>query len=71
MTIYATPFKDSDKSFSGPSADSGFDSLTSVAAALGDPTGASSKGVLVYGEGDDLIAFSSFVFCIAPPVNMG
>jgi hypothetical protein len=71
MRIYATPFKDSDKSFSGPSADSGFDSLASVAAALGDPTGPSSNGVLVYGEGDDLIAFSAFVFCIAPAVNIG
>jgi hypothetical protein len=71
MTIYATPFKNSDKSFSGPSADSGFDSLASVAAALGDPTGASSNGVLVYGEGDDLIAFSAFVFCVALPVNIG
>lgn len=71
MTIYATPFKNSTKQCSGPSTDSGFASLDDVAAAMGEPDVRRSKRVLIYGPGEDRVAFSDFIFCIDEAVNTG
>jgi len=71
MTIYATPFKNSTKQCSGPSTDAGFASLDDVVAAMGEPDVKRSKRVLIYGPGEDRVAFSDFIFCIDEAVNTG
>lgn len=52
--IYATPF-DSSKTATGPSRPAGFPSLSAVKQAMGGR-------VLVYGQGDQQVAFSDFIF---------
>lgn len=64
MKIYATPFRASDKKPTGPSVDSGFEDLDSVVLALGEPDIKWSKRMLIYGPGEDRIAFSEIIFCI-------
>ena len=62
--IYVTPFKNSTKQCSGPSTDSGFDSLDTVVATMGVPDVPRSKRMLIYGPGEDRVVFSDFIFCI-------
>lgn len=64
MTIYVTPFRNSDKQTTGPSTDAGFASLDDVVAAMGGPVVPRSKRILIYGDGEDRVAFSDFIFCI-------
>ena len=69
--IYVTPFKNSTKQCSGPSTDSGFDSLDSVAGAMGAPDVPASKRMLIYGAGEDRVVFSNFIFSIDGDVTTG
>ncbi len=61
-TIYATPFTNSNKAATGPSTDSGFESVNQVVEMIGAPV-ATSKRTLVYGESEDRIIYSDFVVC--------
>ena len=69
--IYVTPFKNSTKQCSGPSTDSGFDSLDTVAATMGAPDVPASKRMLIYGAGEDRVVFSNFIFSIDGGVTTG
>lgn len=64
MTIYATPFKASNKETTGPSTDSGFQSLDDVVAAMGPDYVARYKAMVIYGPGEDRVVFSKIIFCI-------
>lgn len=58
--IYATPYNQTTKQATGPSVDSGFQTLEEVEGALGcERTG---KRFILTGEGDDRIAFSDYKF---------
>lgn len=61
MTIYATPFTDSNKTATARSRDSGFESLDQVVAMMGQPVKLSPR-VAIYGEGEERIAYSDFAF---------
>lgn len=61
--IYATPFTDETRECTGPSTDSGFESLEAVAEAMGEPS-ARYAAMLIYGEGNDRVVFSRVVFRI-------
>lgn len=63
MTIYATPFKASTKETTGPSTDSGFQSLDDVVTAMGEPL-KRYKRMAIYGPGEDRVVFSDFIFRI-------
>lgn len=63
MTIYATPYNNRTKKCTGPSADSGFESLDQVAAMMGEPIKTSPK-MLIYGGDTDRIVYSTFVFTL-------
>lgn len=63
MTIYVTPFRNSDKQTTGPSTDAGFASLDDVVTAMGEPL-FQSKRMVIYGPGEDRVVFSDFIFCI-------
>lgn len=71
MTIFATPFKASDKQTTGPSTDSGFASIDAVVAIMGDPDIYRSKRMAVYGPGEERVVFSTFVFCVDGVGNTG
>ena len=64
MTIYATPFRASDNKTTGPSTDSGFNSLEDVADAMPYGPNKKTKRILTYGADgtEDLVAFSDFIF---------
>jgi hypothetical protein len=62
-TIYATPFKASNKETTGPSTDSGSQSLDDVVAAMGEPL-KRYKRMVIYGPGEDRVVFSDFIFRI-------
>jgi len=62
MTIYATPFRASDKQCTGASADSGFTDIDDVVATLGLPTSQPTSRYAIYAGGDlDSIIFSDNV----------
>lgn len=69
--IYATPFNYSTKEPTAASEDSGFDSLDSVVAALGDGYIRRGERTVIYGQGDDCIIFSDYAFRIDDSVIMG
>ena len=64
MIIYATPFRNSDKQPTGPSTDSGFASLGQTRDAMGPDNGCTHPRILIYGDGEDRVAFSDFIFSI-------
>lgn len=70
MTIYATPFKASTKETTGPSTDSGFQSLDDVVAAMGEPL-KRYKAMVIYGPGEDRVVFSKIIFRIDEPGTTG
>lgn len=63
MTIYVTPFTDQPRGCTGASTDSGFPSLDAVAEAMGEPF-RRYPSMLIYGEGNDRVVFTRFIFCI-------
>ena len=63
MTIYATPFRQSDKKTTGPSVDSGFKDLDAVVDAMGWSPYRNSR-MIIHGGGEDRVVFSDFIFCI-------
>lgn len=63
MTIYATPFKAGTKETTGPSTDSGFQSLDDVVTAMGEPL-KRYKSMVIYGPGEDRVVFSKIIFRI-------
>lgn len=63
MTIYVTPFTDEPRECTGPSTDSGFQSLDDVAVAMGAPD-IRYDAMLIYGGGNDRVVFSRFAFRI-------
>ena len=64
MTIYATPFKAGTKETTGPSTDSGFQSLDDVVTAMGEDYVRRGKRMVIYGPGEDRVVFSDFIFRI-------
>ena len=68
MTIYATPFKHTARECSGPSTDSGFDSLDTVELIAGEPEHRFA-GMLIYGDGEDRVVFSKIIFRIDGEVS--
>lgn len=64
MTIYATPFNTSDLQTTGPSIDSGFDTLEAVTNTMGNETRipCDHKRVVIYGDDVSRVAFSDFIF---------
>lgn len=62
--IYATPFRASDKQTTGPSTDSGFESLDDVVTAMGEDYIKRGKRMVIYGPGEDRVVFSDFIFRI-------
>jgi len=71
MTIYVTAFKNSTKQCSGPSTDSGFNSLDNVIATMGEPDVPPFERMLIYGSEEDQVVFSDFIFCIDGDGIMG
>ena len=71
MTIYVTPFSNSTKQTTGPSADSGFASIADVVAALGEPVAPARARTAIYGPGEERVIFSDYVFRVDPAVNTG
>lgn len=61
--IYATPFTVEPRECTGPSTDSGFESLEAVADAMGEPS-ARYAAMLIYGDGNDRVVFSRVIFRI-------
>lgn len=66
-TIYATPYNQATKQCTGPSTDSGFESLDQVAGMMGEPTHRSPRWVAYGGAGDEAVAYSMFVFHVDEP----
>jgi hypothetical protein len=64
MTIYATPFKNRTKKTTGPSTDSGFESLDQVVAMMGEPL-KTTRQMVIYGDMTDRIVYSTFVFTLS------
>jgi len=64
MTIYATPFKYAPKNSleravaTGPSKDSGFESLDQVVELMGPDYEARTPRLVVYGPGEDRVVYS-------------
>lgn len=70
MTIYATPFRASDLQTTGPSTDSGFESLDQVIELMGDEHIVQTPRLIVYGPGEDQIVYSrDLTFGIDEPDN--
>jgi len=67
MTIYATPFKHSDKQTTGPSTDSQFPTLAAVVDAMGPGHSCRTPRMVIYGGAEDKVVFSNFAFCIDDP----
>lgn len=63
MTIYATPFRNSDKQTTGPSTDAGFAHGRDHIVETGEPEHR-YKRMVIYGPGEDRVVFSDFIFCI-------
>ena len=61
MTIYSTPFTNSNKQTTGPSTPQPFPDLAAVISAMGLPTHRTAR-TLVYGLGENRVVFSDFVF---------
>lgn len=71
MTIYATPYNPTTKEATGPSTDSGFESLDQVVCMIGVPTHRSPRW-LSYITGDDqAVAYSTFPFRLEGVVDAG
>ena len=65
MTIYATPFRASDKQCIGPSADSGFTDIDHVIDAMGPPDAQPTPRYAIYGDDENRVIFSrDLIFCI-------
>lgn len=64
MTIYVTPFTDEPRECTGPSTDSGFESLDAVVAAMGENYVSRSPAMVIYGDGNDRVVFSRVIFRI-------
>lgn len=62
MTIYATPFDEQTKQSTGPSADSGFQTIDEVVEALGDEFKTRSNRCVVYPG----VMFSDYVLRVEP-----
>jgi hypothetical protein len=69
--IYATPFRESDKETTGPSVDSGFQSIDEVVQCLGDGYRVRRPALIIYGSGDGSILYSRAPFRIDRPVSNG
>ena len=64
MTIYTTEYKESTKE-TEPSIDSGFESLDQVVAAFGaENCNTEHPKIILFGDGEDRIAYSNFIFRI-------
>jgi len=61
MTIYATSFDPQTLEPTGHSADSGFDSLETVAAVMGPPV-KQTDALLIYGDASSRVLFSRLPF---------
>lgn len=61
--IYVTPFTDEPRECTGPSTESGFQSLAEVSDAMGEPL-KRYPAMLIYGDGNDRVVFSRVVFRI-------
>jgi len=70
MTIYVTPFNGTTKETTGPSTDSGFETLEAVVEAMGPPA-VTYKAMVIYGEGEDRVVFSKIIFRIDEPGTKG
>lgn len=62
MTIYSTPFTNSNKQTTGPSTPQPFSSLDQIVAAMGPQPNYRGVRALIYGEGENRVVFSDFVF---------
>lgn len=71
MTIYATPFRQSDLQTTAPSEPSGFESLEQVVQCLGDTYRVRRPALVIYGSGDQSILYSRAPFRIDRPVSNG
>lgn len=71
MTIYVTPFNGTTKETTGPSTDSGFESIDAVVEVMGDNFVHRGPAMVIYGEGEDRVVFSKFIFCIDEPGTTG
>lgn len=67
MTVYATPYNQADKQCTGPSTDSGFESLDQVVGMMGEPMHRASRWLAYAGAGDEAIAYSNFIFRVDDP----
>jgi len=71
MTIYATPFRASDKQCTGPSADSGFTDIVAVVAIMGPPISQPTERYAIYGDDENRAIFSrDVIFCIDETNNI-
>lgn len=61
MTIYVTPFRNSDKQATDNSISSGFESIDAVVAAMGNEYIKKTNHLVVYGD-EDRVVFSDFKF---------
>lgn len=63
MTIYSTPFTNSNKQTTGPSTAQPFPDLAAVATAMGPPVHRTFR-TLVYGDGENRVIFSDFILSV-------
>ena len=61
--IYATPLKASTKETTGPSTDSGFETIDQVVGVMGQDHVSKTPRMVIYGPGEDRVVFSNFRFC--------
>lgn len=65
MTIYATPFRASDRQCTGSSADCGFTDIDTVVATMGPPIEQPTPRYAIYGDDENRVIFSrDVIFCI-------
>lgn len=62
MTIYATPFRRSDLEPTGPTTDSGFESLDQVVELMGDDYRLKTLRYVIYGGDDERVIYSDVKF---------
>ena len=61
MTIFATPFRASDRQCTGASADSGFTDIETVVATMGEPISQPTPRYAIYGDDEHRVIFSDNV----------
>jgi len=69
--IYVTPFNNKTKQCTGPSTESGFDTIDEVVDTMTDFVHRRGDKTVIYGDSVDRVIFSTFIFSIDETINNG